>query len=285
MNFASGNCPVLRSEVFDKFENIYPSIHLLASWPAVLKVSRAVFDIAPSLRDSRPSGCKRTPAGFSVSSLIQSKELNMNTCRSNRLCTTRPCPCLLFLAGLVVLLLSLLAIPDSMSAASGARSLAKRSRTTVPPAVKRLYKMRCLKCHGPRGRGSDMRDIMPEIPDFTGRKWQERHSDPQLLTSILDGKGKQMPAFSGKISRDQAQKLLEYVRSFGPLRSRAKAAEGPRDHFDKEFARLQKQFDQLQRQLEQLDQKGQAKRSRKKGVTTTPISSNGNTRKRHSVGD
>jgi hypothetical protein len=130
-----------------------------------------------------------------------------------------------------------------------------------------------------------MRDIMPEIPDFTSRKWQERHSDAQLLTSILDGKGKQMPAFSGKISRDQAHKLLDVVRAFGPFRSRAKAAEGPRDHFDKEFARLQKQFDQLQRQLEQLDQKGQAKRSRKKGLTTTPISSKGNAGKRRPARD
>jgi mono/diheme cytochrome c family protein len=205
--------------------------------------------------------------------------------RSSRPCITRRCARLLVLASLVVFVLSLLATPDSLPAAGEARRLAKRSRTSVPPAVKRLYKMKCLKCHGAKGRGSDMRDIMPEIPDFTSHKWQQRRSDAQLLTSILDGKGKQMPAFTGKISRDQAEKLLGYIRSFGPMRARAKAAEGGRDHFDKEFTRLQKQFDQLQSQLEQLDRTGKAKRSRKKASTTTPISSGGNAGKQRPAED
>jgi len=100
---------------------------------------------------------------------------------------------------------------------------------------------------------------MPDIPDFTNRKWQHQQSDAQLLGSILDGKGKQMPPFAGKIDREKARKLVTYVRSFGRLR--AQVAREPLDNFEKNFRRLQNQFDRLQKQLEELSLPAQVRGS------------------------
>ena len=76
-------------------------------------------------------------------------------------------------------------------------------------AVSNLYRQRCAKCHGADGAGSDMRDSMPGIPDFTSRKWQNRRSKAQLLASILDGRGTQMPPFRERLSDRQAQDLVD----------------------------------------------------------------------------
>ena len=81
---------------------------------------------------------------------------------------------------------------------------------------------------------------MPAIPDFTLRAWQEGRSDPQLLISVLDGKGTRMPPFRDKLTRDQARDLVALVRSFDPeRRPPAEAGLGPfRDTFSSARARI-----------------------------------------------
>src|SRR5437660_1590425 len=85
-------------------------------------------------------------------------------------------------------------------------------RRAAPPAgrggaaVRELYQLHCVKCHGGDGTGSAARKRMPEIPDFTRASWQKRRSDARLLASILDGRGADMPAHRGKITRDQARR-------------------------------------------------------------------------------
>jgi mono/diheme cytochrome c family protein len=82
------------------------------------------------------------------------------------------------------------------------------------PAKGELFAQYCVRCHGADGSGSHVRRRQPEIPNFTDPKWQARRSDAQLLTSILDGKGKKMPPRRGKISTEQARGLLTQVRAF-----------------------------------------------------------------------
>ena len=62
------------------------------------------------------------------------------------------------------------------------------------------------------------------LPDFTRPSFQEQHSDPQLLISILDGKGTLMPANRGRINEAQARDLVAFIRAFGPAGSTAAAA-------------------------------------------------------------
>jgi hypothetical protein len=59
---------------------------------------------------------------------------------------------------------------------------------------------------------------MPDLPDFTSHTWQQSRENPQLAVSILDGKGKFMPSFRGRVKADQVFDLVGYVRAFGPSR-------------------------------------------------------------------
>jgi uncharacterized membrane protein len=57
---------------------------------------------------------------------------------------------------------------------------------------------------------------MPETPDFTNASWQARRGNAQLMASILDGKGSEMPPVRGKISEEQAGGMVAYIRSLAP---------------------------------------------------------------------
>jgi mono/diheme cytochrome c family protein len=117
-------------------------------------------------------------------------------------------------------------------------------------AGRKVFQAYCHKCHEADGTGSSVRDVFPEIPNFTEGAWQARRTDPQLLVSILDGKGKSMPSFRGKISKEGADQVISYVRSFGPKRRPTKDA-APTD-FESRFRELEKQFDELTKQLREL---------------------------------
>jgi hypothetical protein len=106
------------------------------------------------------------------------------------------------------------------------------------------------------------------MPDFTSRRWQQERSDAQLVVSILEGKGARMPAFGGKISQGQARDLIAYIRSFAPTRAkaarkvstRAKAAAGLEDDFEKRFRQLQEEYDRLRKQIQELSRQPQRNR-------------------------
>jgi mono/diheme cytochrome c family protein/uncharacterized membrane protein len=87
-------------------------------------------------------------------------------------------------------------------------------RATLTPAARDLFRRRCATCHGEDGTGNPARDRLPEIPDFTDISWQGRQDDARLLQSILDGKGKEMPPWRGKITEELARDLVTRVRSF-----------------------------------------------------------------------
>jgi ubiquinol-cytochrome c reductase cytochrome b subunit len=115
-----------------------------------------------------------------------------------------------------------------------------------------LFRQYCLSCHGTDGRGAELRAAMPAIPDFTSQAWQEARSNPQLLASILDGKGALMPPFRDRVQKDQAEALLAYLRAFGPARKEEKP---PAGDFEERYRRLQEEWDALQRQLDELSRK------------------------------
>jgi mono/diheme cytochrome c family protein len=108
-----------------------------------------------------------------------------------------------------------------------------------------LYREYCIACHGSDGAGvAAMRATLPTLPDFTRTSFRDQHSDPQLLVSILDGKGTLMPANRGRLTERQARDLVMFVRAFALVEA-GTVANAP-DQF-------QQQFDQLLRQWEALD--------------------------------
>jgi mono/diheme cytochrome c family protein len=108
-----------------------------------------------------------------------------------------------------------------------------------------LFRQYCLVCHGPEGTGSAMRAALPALPDFTNVSFHRQHSDPQLLISILDGKGTLMPANRGRITETQARDLVAYLRAFAP--GAVEAAALPPSEFRTEFERLQQEWEALER--------------------------------------
>jgi cbb3-type cytochrome c oxidase subunit III len=114
-----------------------------------------------------------------------------------------------------------------------------------------LFREYCLVCHGPDGAGSPaMRPALPPLPDFTQIAFQEQHSDPQLLISILDGKGTLMPANRGRVSEAQARDLVAFIRTFGPPGVIGKIL--PPSEFQLQFEQLQRQWEALQREVREL---------------------------------
>jgi len=125
------------------------------------------------------------------------------------------------------------------------------------PPVGELFRQRCVKCHGVDGTGSQTRSLLSEIPDFASVPWQEQRADAQLMASILDGKGSEMPPQRGNISEEQARGLVAHVRGFAPSREkpgRGDQAGHAMASFVERYRRLQEQQEELRRQFRELSQ-------------------------------
>jgi ubiquinol-cytochrome c reductase cytochrome b subunit len=86
------------------------------------------------------------------------------------------------------------------------------------PSVQ-VYRAYCLACHDADGSGKVARKAMPDLPDFTDPKWQTSRTDAELKQSILEGRrieGKPqfMLPMKDKLSPDDAEHMVAFVRSF-----------------------------------------------------------------------
>lgn len=179
-------------------------------------------------------------------------------------------PCIIFsctLAGLLSLA-SLEGLPFARPGPVHAQADSARSnRDVAPPSspptkqatagAGQLFQQHCVKCHGKDGSGGPARNSMPDIPDFTAASWQAQRTDAQLLASILEGKGDDMPAFARKIKEDQARDLVSHIRAFAPTKGKSKKEKQQKpdsSDFEDRFARLQREMDELLRQSRELSQ-------------------------------
>jgi mono/diheme cytochrome c family protein len=118
-------------------------------------------------------------------------------------------------------------------------------------AVASLYQRYCMRCHGEDYSGSGWRKPGRHIPNFVSAAWQDSRSDAQLLVSILEGKGKHMPAFADRLSKRQARDLVKLTRKASSTRQAS--AEIDPDDFAKRFAELKKEWEQLRKQFRRLN--------------------------------
>jgi mono/diheme cytochrome c family protein len=123
---------------------------------------------------------------------------------------------------------------------------------TTKLAVRRsadLYTRLCQRCHGEDGAG---RDGLLRLPDFTSANWHSRHSDAQLAASILEGRGARMPAFRERVSPDQAQDLVVYLRAFDPAESPRAETGGD---FGQRMRELEERFHALKKEFKDLSER------------------------------
>jgi mono/diheme cytochrome c family protein/uncharacterized membrane protein len=116
----------------------------------------------------------------------------------------------------------------------------------------KFFQQHCAKCHGTDGTGGPARDRQIEIPNFTSTSWHQRRSDAQLQASILEGKGKEMPPWRGKLREEQVHELVAFVRAFAPAKETPKNSllkNAPSGSFDKHYRNLEKQLQKLQKQF------------------------------------
>lgn len=76
----------------------------------------------------------------------------------------------------------------------------------------RIYNVQCVRCHGVQGKG--VWDI-PDVPNFTNRRWQQSRTDADIVRLTLSGRGACMPAFKGTITTDEAWAIARYIRALG----------------------------------------------------------------------
>lgn len=79
-------------------------------------------------------------------------------------------------------------------------------------AAAALYKTNCASCHGPDGRGSAVGKSL-HAADFHSPQVQQQ-SDEQLAGVIAQGRGN-MPPFGSRLSKDQIDGLVKYLRTLG----------------------------------------------------------------------
>jgi mono/diheme cytochrome c family protein len=73
------------------------------------------------------------------------------------------------------------------------------------------YKAKCAMCHGAAGAGDTVMGKNMKIRDFSSADVQKQ-SDAELTDIITKGKGK-MPAYDGKLSKDQISDLVKWIRT------------------------------------------------------------------------
>ena len=83
-----------------------------------------------------------------------------------------------------------------------------------PEIGMRLYQKYCQVCHGEEGDGDGiMTNLMGIMPmDHTNPNETNSLDNDELVKSILDGKGRFMPAWRGILSQSDVEALVSYIR-------------------------------------------------------------------------
>jgi len=80
-------------------------------------------------------------------------------------------------------------------------------------AAQANFKTKCLMCHGPDGSGSTATGRSLKVPDL--RTSLQKKTDAEVVSQITDGKNK-MPPFKTKLSKEEIDALVAYVRGLAP---------------------------------------------------------------------
>ena len=80
---------------------------------------------------------------------------------------------------------------------------------------KKVYTDKCLKCHGEKGRGDGPRayDLSKKPADYTDKEKMSKFTDADLKKVVHEGK-KPMPAFGKKLSDEDIDGVIAYIRTF-----------------------------------------------------------------------
>jgi cbb3-type cytochrome c oxidase subunit III len=75
-----------------------------------------------------------------------------------------------------------------------------------------LYVQNCADCHGLDGRGNTAREMGQAYADLTDEAWKFGGDDTSIANAIREGSFGLMPGFGEKLSDQQIQALVAYLR-------------------------------------------------------------------------
>jgi cytochrome c6 len=73
------------------------------------------------------------------------------------------------------------------------------------------FKAKCAMCHGATGAGDTTMGKNLKLKDLASPEVQQQPDD-ELTSAISKGKGK-MPAYEGKLSKDQISDVVKFIRT------------------------------------------------------------------------
>jgi mono/diheme cytochrome c family protein len=112
------------------------------------------------------------------------------------------------------------ALAAALAALVSASLFPRASSAETDPKTVRLWKAKCASCHGADGKAQTETGTKLQIPDMTTAAFQKKTTDAQMKTAILDGikregKPEGMDPFRDKLTPQQVDQLVAYVRTFG----------------------------------------------------------------------
>jgi mono/diheme cytochrome c family protein len=94
------------------------------------------------------------------------------------------------------------------------------ARAEVDKKTERTWKAKCAACHGADGKGATDQGTKMGIADYTAPAWQKSQSDADIKKVITDGisrkkDGKQqdMDPFKDKLSPEQIDQMVAFIRT------------------------------------------------------------------------
>ncbi len=82
----------------------------------------------------------------------------------------------------------------------------------IDKKTERTWKAKCASCHSADGTGSSDQGKKLGAKDYSKADFHAKFTDAQLKEAILNGAGKDMPAY--KDLNEQADQLVAMIRSF-----------------------------------------------------------------------
>jgi cytochrome c6 len=76
-----------------------------------------------------------------------------------------------------------------------------------------IFKGKCAMCHGQDAAGDTNMGKMLKVPDLHSAEVQKR-TEAELTEIVTKGKQK-MPAYEGKLTKEQIEKVVAYIREIG----------------------------------------------------------------------
>jgi cbb3-type cytochrome c oxidase subunit III len=96
-----------------------------------------------------------------------------------------------------------------LSTAQRVESLARLNIRTAPE----LYSKNCASCHGKDGQAKTFKAKFNHARNLTDATWHNEVSDERIFNSIMNGRGKKMPAYGKKFSEQEINSLASFVRA------------------------------------------------------------------------